>query len=599
MAATSPLIVDFPWKKQVQRPKEISLDDSKEGTSENIEDTMDDDSIDAISDISTDSIQESPSNTKNSSKLQFKDPKSTRDYAAKVRKIERKIMLGLLTDSEEAKLRKSKFFSTRFEQLLSLSRTSKKSNLYKLVTGISLNEMMMSELQRKMDATGQALRKKLHLKATSLRAREKAIQDKIAAGTVSPNDVNNFLRDMYFIVKFGEDLLSLDHNSVYKADQLGVAEQSGDMICDYCQSTVEKNRFGQREELLICKDCGNKAHPSCLSYSPELVQQIRADDSWQCIDCKACVLCHGTGDPDTLLFCDACDKGYHMQCHTPKLDQMPSGKWACASCLSKGKTVATPVGSKQPIFIIEDDEKEVAKTSSTSSTTNVETKQKTDRSKSATVGLKPKSDTHVVANISTLTQQPVRPVLSVSQVATHSNVVYGAPPPRGIIYQQVASVSSPVVSGVASAHVPMQLPMNQGNLIPVNYVVPNGVADSTASAQPGGHVLGKGAQNDLSHILNPKITNMPDVRSTIREDVLRALAPDVADWNVKDVSYYFKNHGYLQESKLLEEQEIDGRAMLLMSRNDCLTGLRIKLGPALKIYHMHIHKLQKRTDFLG
>jgi len=126
------------------------------------------------------------------------------------------IMLGLLTDSEEAKLRKSKFFSTRFEQLLSLSRTSKKSNLYKLVTGISLNEMMMSELQRKMDATGQALRKKLQLKLTSLRAREKAIQDKIAAGTVSPNDVNNFLRDMYFIVKFGEDLLSLDHNSVYK-----------------------------------------------------------------------------------------------------------------------------------------------------------------------------------------------------------------------------------------------------------------------------------------------------------------------------------------------------------------------------------------------
>ena len=46
-------------------------------------------------------------------------------------------------------------------------------------------------------------------------------------------------------------------------------------------------------------------------------------------------------------------------------------------------------------------------------------------------------------------------------------------------------------------------------------------------------------------------------------------------------------------------QEIDGRAMLLMSRNDCLTGLRIKLGPALKIYHMHIHKLQKRTEFLG
>ena len=46
-------------------------------------------------------------------------------------------------------------------------------------------------------------------------------------------------------------------------------------------------------------------------------------------------------------------------------------------------------------------------------------------------------------------------------------------------------------------------------------------------------------------------------------------------------------------------QEVDGRALLLMSRNDVLTGLRLKLGPALKIYHLHISKLQSRTDFVG
>ena len=39
------------------------------------------------------------------------------------------------------------------------------------------------------------------------------------------------------------------------------------------------------------------AHPSCLSYSQELVEQIRSDGSWQCIDCKACSICNGTGDP--------------------------------------------------------------------------------------------------------------------------------------------------------------------------------------------------------------------------------------------------------------------------------------------------------------
>ena len=39
-----------------------------------------------------------------------------------------------------------------------------------------------------------------------------------------------------------------------------------------------------------------------MSYSPELVAQIRADDSWQCIDCKACIICNGTGDPVSIVY---------------------------------------------------------------------------------------------------------------------------------------------------------------------------------------------------------------------------------------------------------------------------------------------------------
>lgn len=41
-------------------------------------------------------------------------------------------------------------------------------------------------------------------------------------------------------------------------------------------------------------------------------------------------------------------------------------------------------------------------------------------------------------------------------------------------------------------------------------------------------------------------------------------------------------------------QEIDGKALLLMSRNDVLTGMSIKLGPALKIY-VHVARLQSQN----
>ena len=40
-------------------------------------------------------------------------------------------------------------------------------------------------------------------------------------------------------------------------------------------------------------------------------------------------------------------------------------------------------------------------------------------------------------------------------------------------------------------------------------------------------------------------------------------------------------------------QEIDGKSLLLMKRSDVLTGLSLKLGPALKIY-AHVQRLQTR-----
>ncbi|XP_004207258.1 uncharacterized protein LOC101241007 isoform X1 [Hydra vulgaris] len=491
-----------------------------------MEDNTDDDFLDdAISDVSTDSIHESPSK-----KIHFSKPKTIRDLAVKIRQIERKIMLGLLLETEEEKLRKSKYFTVRFEKLLRLSYSLQKANLYKKVTGVYLNERMMIDLQKKADSSPNNLRRKHITKIQSLRNREKSVQEKISVGLVTQNEINSVLRDMYFVVVFGDNLLSLDHNDIYKTGAT-YDNDKGILLCDYCQSTVERNRFGQHEELLICKDCGNKAHPSCLSYSAELVEQIRSDGSWQCIDCKACIICEGTGDPDTLLFCDACDKGYHMNCHEPKLTQMPSGKWACANCQVKGK-MKLSMSSTKPVYIIADDDEPP----------------KTKGVKVAPTTLNLGKE-HYSAPHTTIT-----------------NIVQVHPP----LFQNSQAESGVGYSKTGITH---KQPVMQST-------------------------LGKGVHNNLTHILNPKVP-LPDVRSSIREDVLKALPLDVADWTIDDVAYYFKSHGYMEEGALLQEQEIDGRALLLMSRNDCLTGMRIKLGPALKIYHMHIYKLQSRTDFLG
>ncbi|XP_049627242.1 sterile alpha motif domain-containing protein 13 [Suncus etruscus] len=70
--------------------------------------------------------------------------------------------------------------------------------------------------------------------------------------------------------------------------------------------------------------------------------------------------------------------------------------------------------------------------------------------------------------------------------------------------------------------------------------------------------------------------------------------PDPADWAVMDVVNYFRTVGFEEQASAFEEQEIDGKSLLLMTRNDVLTGLQLKLGPALKIYEYHVKPLQTK-----
>ncbi|XP_063113683.1 sterile alpha motif domain-containing protein 13 isoform X1 [Cavia porcellus] len=70
--------------------------------------------------------------------------------------------------------------------------------------------------------------------------------------------------------------------------------------------------------------------------------------------------------------------------------------------------------------------------------------------------------------------------------------------------------------------------------------------------------------------------------------------PDPADWAVMDVVDYFRTAGFEEQARAFQEQEIDGKSLLLMTRNDVLTGLQLKLGPALKIYEYHVKPLQTK-----
>ncbi|XP_026274377.1 zinc finger protein ubi-d4 B isoform X3 [Frankliniella occidentalis] len=105
--------------------------------------------------------------------------------------------------------------------------------------------------------------------------------------------------------------------------------------CDFCLGDASENKkSGAPEVLVSCADCGRSGHPSCLQFTANMIISYRKY-RWQCIECKCCSICGNSDNDDQLLFCDDCDRGYHMYCLSPPLTSPPEGSWSCRLCLAE------------------------------------------------------------------------------------------------------------------------------------------------------------------------------------------------------------------------------------------------------------------------
>jgi len=109
------------------------------------------------------------------------------------------------------------------------------------------------------------------------------------------------------------------------------AESSG--YCDFCLGDSDNNKkTGTAEELIACSECGRSGHPTCLQFTANMMVSVKKYP-WQCIECKTCTLCGTSENDDKLLFCDDCDRGYHMYCLVPPMKVAPEGSWSCSICV--------------------------------------------------------------------------------------------------------------------------------------------------------------------------------------------------------------------------------------------------------------------------
>lgn len=103
--------------------------------------------------------------------------------------------------------------------------------------------------------------------------------------------------------------------------------------CDFCLGDEKENKKTNRPESMVsCAECGRSGHPTCLQFTDNMIISSQRY-KWQCIECKSCSLCSTAENDDQLLFCDDCDRGFHMFCLNPPLEEAPEGSWSCHLCV--------------------------------------------------------------------------------------------------------------------------------------------------------------------------------------------------------------------------------------------------------------------------
>ena len=62
---------------------------------------------------------------------------------------------------------------------------------------------------------------------------------------------------------------------------------------------------------------------------------------------QRCKICRHNGIGTTLILCDDCNVGYHLQCLRPSLSEVPEGHWSCLACkvMNLSKTLPTETGT--------------------------------------------------------------------------------------------------------------------------------------------------------------------------------------------------------------------------------------------------------------
>ncbi|CEH19130.1 histone acetyltransferase mst2 [Ceraceosorus bombacis] len=106
-----------------------------------------------------------------------------------------------------------------------------------------------------------------------------------------------------------------------------------DLECAFCGKVTLLDTTSKPEEVISCAECGSSGHPTCMRWGRATRKvAVAREYAWRCMECKTCEVCSDKGDDAQIMFCDRCDRGWHLYCLSPPLTKVPLGRWICPTC---------------------------------------------------------------------------------------------------------------------------------------------------------------------------------------------------------------------------------------------------------------------------
>ncbi|XP_017870401.1 PREDICTED: transcriptional repressor NF-X1 homolog [Drosophila arizonae] len=362
-----------------------------------------------------------------------------------------------------------------------------------------------------------------------------------------------------------------------------VEQQRNFDTCMKCGKSEAKRGSGYKSNFLTCKSCALKWHFACLPITFEVLTNARK--KFKCEKCRRCFTCMSNKAKDKvkeMIMCSICANAYHLGCHWPAImrDKLNDPKWKCDTCCPNYNPYngeADEVTKIQP------------KSPPRKSKAGRKKRATSDPAAAAVVAKKAALQQSHNKNENTENSKPI--IISNNNNNNSNNIknnndnntnkpstIVSQTPDNDDVVQVISKDEIDVVNGIIDL-APLTNYSSDTSLPTLTFVVSQEDKETDDSVE---------IIEDVEDIVVVSASLSPPVDEQILS------TETVQTWSIDDVVDYVEKF-YPREADVFRTQEIDGAALMVLSRQDVIDRFGLKLGPALRIYEL-VLSLQTSTD---